>query len=62
MMEKGHLHITVDKELLEAARKKRRETGRSISHVVQEALRRWVEGDPPKEPPNSQKSVAPRRC
>ena len=48
MIEKGHLHVTVDKELLEAARKKRRETGRSISHVVQEALRRWVEGDPPK--------------
>ena len=57
MMERGHLHITVDKELLEAARKKRRETGRSISHVVQEALKRWVEGDPPKEPPNK-----PKKC
>lgn len=50
MAEKGHLHVTVDKKLLEAARKKRRETGRSISHVVQEALRRWVEEDPLKKP------------
>ena len=46
---KDDLHITVDPEILEAARKKREETGRSLSHVVERALRRWIAEDPPEE-------------
>lgn len=50
-MAKRKLNVTVDEKILEAAHRKRQETGRSISHVVERALRRWVEEDPPKEQP-----------
>lgn len=40
------LHTTVDADLLEAARRKREKTGRSLSHVISEALKRWVADDP----------------
>jgi len=39
---KEDLHVTVDPQVLKAARKKRKETGRSLSHVVETALRRWI--------------------
>ena len=39
------LTVSVDADLRKLAHKKSEETGRSISHVVREALRRWVDGD-----------------
>lgn len=42
---KEKLTVSVDADLREAAHKKREETGQSISHVVREALRRWVNGN-----------------
>ena len=42
MAGRGHLHVTIDPEVLQAARAKRRATGRSMSHVVEAALRRWI--------------------
>jgi post-segregation antitoxin (ccd killing protein) len=44
-MAKVGLHVTVDEELLEKAKRKREKTGRSISHVVNEAIKRWVGED-----------------
>jgi hypothetical protein len=38
------LTVSVDRDLRDAAHRKSEETGRSISHVVREALRRWVDG------------------
>ena len=45
------LTVTLDEELRRAAHEKSERTGRSISHVVREALRHWVEEDPPEEQP-----------
>lgn len=45
IMAKVGLHVTVDEELLEKAKRKREKTGRSISHVVNEAIKRWVGED-----------------
>jgi len=45
IMAKVGVHVTVDKELLEKAKRKREKTGRSISHVVNEAIKRWVGED-----------------
>ena len=43
---KDDLHVTVDREILEAARRKRKVTGRNLSHVVGMALRRWIAEGP----------------
>ncbi len=53
-MAKVSLHITVDEDLLKAAKRKREKTGRSIAHVVSEALREWVKNNPPAEPKEEQ--------
>jgi len=45
------LTVTLDEELRRAAHEKSERTGRSISHVVRETLRHWVEEDPPEEQP-----------
>jgi CheY-like chemotaxis protein len=42
MKKRGHLHVTIAPEVLEAARAKRKATGQSMSHVVEMALRRWI--------------------
>lgn len=44
-MAKVGLHVTVDEDLLEKAKQKREKTGRSISHVVNEAIKHWVGED-----------------
>jgi len=45
IMAKVGLHVTVDEDLLEKAKQKREKTGRSISHVVNEAIKHWVGED-----------------
>jgi len=48
-MAKKKLTVTLDAELIEAAKRQRKKTGRTLTHVVQEALEKWVREEPPKE-------------
>jgi len=49
-MAKVPLMVYVDEELREAAHEQKQKTGRTISHVVSEALRKWVAEDSPSDP------------
>jgi len=42
--------IMLPKSLHESAKKKSRETGISISHIIRKALTQWTKGQEPKEP------------
>lgn len=44
-MGKQKLTVLVNSEVLKRARIKKAITGRSLSHVVETALREWVKGD-----------------
>ena len=43
------VNVDIDEELHLKARRKSVETGKPLTEVVREALRKWVEEDPPDE-------------
>ena len=47
MAEKKRISTTIDADVWEKAKAKRRQTGRTLAHVIETALRKWVEDDPP---------------
>ena len=46
MAKRGHLHVTIDPEVLEAVRAKRAATGQSVSYIVEKALKRCIAEEP----------------
>lgn len=45
MTRKHRLTVSIDPEVVERAKEKKRKTGRPLSHVCETALREWVEDD-----------------
>jgi hypothetical protein len=39
---RGHLHVTLDPEILQAARPERSAMGQSLGLVISDALRQWI--------------------
>jgi len=46
-MAKQKLTVSVDPEVLKRAKVKKALTGRTLSHVIETALRKWAEDCPP---------------
>jgi len=51
LVDKKRVNVVLPEELHRKAKVKAALTGKSMAEVMREALEKWVEGDPPEEPP-----------
>ena len=49
MAKKKRLNLTLDPDVIKAAKKKAIDVGTTVSEEVEKRLRQWIEGDPPPE-------------